>query len=72
MFKIRQPDETRPEQGDVDFISDYRQFKSKYLDNKRFTLIKREKFEMIELKDSDFDVRVYFSSISPSKLRGIS
>lgn len=72
LLKIRIPDATRPEIGDVDFITDYKQFKNKYLDNNKFTLIKREKFEMIELKDSAFNVRVYFSSIPPSKLRGIN
>ncbi len=71
LLKIRKPDISKTERGDVDFNTDYPKFKSKYLDNKRFTLIKREKFEMIELKDKDFDVLVYFSSISPSKLRGI-
>jgi len=72
LLKIRMPDATRPEIGDVDFTTDYDQFKNKYLDNNKFTLIKREKFEMIELKDSAFKVRVYFSSIPPSKLRGIN
>lgn len=68
VLKIRMPDDTRKEKGDVDFITDYTKFKSTYLDNKRFTLIKRERFEMIELKDSKYDVLVYFSSIPPSKL----
>lgn len=72
LLKIRMPDATKPELGDVDFITDYEQFKNKYLDNNKFTLIKREKFEMIELKDPAFNVRVYFSSIPPSKLRGIN
>jgi hypothetical protein len=72
IFKIRQPDITKPELGDSDFTTDYEQFKSKYLDNKKFNLIKREKFEMIELMDSKFNVRVYFSSIPPSKLRGLN
>jgi len=72
LLKIRMPDITRPEIGDVDFITNYPEFKQKYLDNNRFKLIVREKFEMIELTDSDFNVRVYFSSIPPSKLRGIN
>lgn len=67
ILKIRKPDPTRPQRGDVDFNTDYQKFKNKYLDNKRFTLIKRENFEMIELKDDSFNVLVYFSSISPSK-----
>ena len=72
VFKIRQPDETRPELGDVDFTTNYEKFKSKYLDNNKFKLVKRETFEMLELKDPDFNVRVYFSSTPPSRLRGIN
>lgn len=68
VLKIRIPDDTKKEKGDVDFITDYMKFKSVYLDNRRFTLIKREKFEMIQLKDNEYDVLVYFSSIPPSKL----
>lgn len=71
LLKIRMPDKTRPQRGDVDFNSNYEEFKQKYFDNKRFTLIKREKFEMLELKDEKFDVLVYFSSIPQSKLLGV-
>jgi hypothetical protein len=71
LLKIRLPDKTRPQRGDVDFITDYVQFKSDYLDNKRFKLIERQEFEMIELRDNKFNVLVYFSSIPPSKLLGI-
>lgn len=67
LLKVRRPDKTRLQRGDVDFNTDYKNFKKKYLDNKRFTLIKREKFEMVELKDNNFDVLVYFSSIPLSK-----
>jgi hypothetical protein len=72
LLKIRKFDSTRPEMGDVDFTTNYKLFKKTYLDNQKFSLIKKDRFEMIELKDSDFNVRVYFSSIPPSKLRGIS
>lgn len=71
VLKIRKPDETRPQRGDADFNTDYEKFKSKYLDNKRFTLIVRKKSEMIELKDGDFDVLAYFSSMPPSNQLGI-
>ncbi|MDP3988234.1 MAG: hypothetical protein Q8P80_03765 [Candidatus Levybacteria bacterium] len=71
LLKIRKPDATRTQRGDVDFNTDYPSFKSKYLDNKAFTLIMRENFEMIELKDNSFDVLVYFSSTSLSKQLGI-
>lgn len=63
LLKIRKPDDLREEIGDADFtIDEYSEFKSKYLDKSNFKLIKREKFEMIELADSDFDVLVYFSN----------
>lgn len=72
VLKIRIPDETRPERGDVDFSTNYEEFKKEYLSKPNFSLIKREKFEMIELKDEKYDVLVYFSSIPPSKLIGVS
>jgi hypothetical protein len=72
VLKIRIPDPNKPEGGDGDFVTDYPTFKEKYLNNKNFTLIKRERFEMIELRDTTFDVLVYFSSIPPSTLQGIS
>jgi hypothetical protein len=71
VLKIRRPDITRPELGDVDLTTDYNKFKKKYMTNDHFKLIVREKFEMIELMDSGFNTRLYFSSIPPSKLRGI-
>lgn len=62
LLKIRKPDKTRPERGDTDFtVSDYRTFKNKYISQNNFKLILREKFEMIELMDPDFNVRAYFS-----------
>ena len=72
VLKIRIPDKTRSERGDVDFTTNYEEFKRKYLDNNRFNLIKREKFEMLELRDEKFDVLVYFSSVPPSKILGIN
>ncbi len=63
LLKIRLPDKTRTERGDADFtVSDYLDFKKKYLSKKGFRLIKREDFEMIELVDSGSDVRAYFSN----------
>jgi hypothetical protein len=63
LLKIRLPDNTRPESGDADFtISNFPDFKKKYLSKNGFKLIKREDFEMIELVDSEFDVRAYFSN----------
>ncbi len=68
VLKIRIPDKTRSERGGVDLTTNYSDFKIKYFDNKRFKLIEREKFEMLELRDEEFNVLVYFSSISPSEL----
>ena len=63
LLKIRKPDPTRPELGDADFtVENYLQFKNKCLSKTGFKLILRENFEMIELVDSKFDVRAYFSN----------
>ncbi len=63
LLKIRIPDDTRHEMGDADFtVRNFVEFKKKYLPKKGFKLIKRENFEMIELTDSGFDVRAYFSN----------
>ncbi|VVB76179.1 Uncharacterised protein [uncultured archaeon] len=63
LLKIRAPDLTRTERGDADFtVSNYTEFKTKYLLKKGFKLIQREDFEMIELMDSAFNVRAYFSN----------
>lgn len=72
LLKIRIPDPTRPQRGDVDFNTDYDNFKKKYLDNKRFKLVKSwDGFEMIELRDEEFDVLVYFSISPLSKKLGV-
>ncbi len=61
--KIRKAASTRPERGDADFtIENYSQFKKKYITQPGFKLIKREKMEMLELVDSRFNIRVYFSN----------
>jgi hypothetical protein len=64
LLKIRIPDVTRPEHGYADFtVPNFSDFKKKYLTRDGFKLIKkREDFEMLELMDSKFDVRVYFSN----------
>ncbi len=65
LMKIRKPYSTHSQRGDVDFtLTNYNSFKEKYLNsNEHFKLIERVNFEMIELKDSNFDVMSYFSSI---------
>lgn len=63
LVKIRKPDKSRPERGDADFtVDDYDKFKKEFLDKEGFRLIEREDFEMIELMDSGFNVRAYFSN----------
>ncbi len=63
LLKIRIPNTTRPEQGDADFtISNFPEFEKKYLSNPGFKMMKKLDFYMIELMDSDFDVRAYFSN----------
>jgi len=72
LLKIRIPDKTRPELGDADFtVLGYEEFKQKVLGRKEFTLIPREGFEMIELMDPKFDVRVYFSNPPVGVVLGI-
>ncbi len=63
LLKIRIPDVTRPERGDADFtVTDFAKFEEKYLSKKRFKIMRKPDFYMIELMDPAFDVRVYFSN----------
>ena len=63
LLKIRRPDTTRTELGDADFtVERYSEFKKRYVSRTGFKLVPRENFEMIELVDSRFNVRAYFSS----------
>jgi len=63
LLKIRIPDTTRPERGDADFtISNFPEFEKKYLSKPGFKILKKPDFYMIELMDSEFDVRAYFSN----------
>ncbi len=72
LCKIRIHDITRPERGDADFtVSDYDAFKNKYLQQECFTLISREKFEMIELYDPSANYRAYFSNIPLTTQLGV-
>ncbi len=64
LLKIRNPDPTRSERGDADFtVDDYQKFKQQHLSKPNFKLMPKDNFEMIELIDDAFNVRVYFSSI---------
>jgi hypothetical protein len=72
LIKLRKPDKKRPELGDADFtVSNYTEFKKAYLTSRGFSLITREKFEMIELVDPLFNVRVYFSNPTLGEVLGI-
>ncbi len=63
LLKVRLPDPTRPELGDADFtISNFPDFEKKYISRRGFKLIQREDFKMVELMDSEFGVRAYFSN----------
>jgi hypothetical protein len=72
LLKIRLPDTTRPERGDADFTAgDYAAFKKICLTKPGFKLIERTDMEMLELKDPDFNVRVYFSHPTLEEQLGI-
>lgn len=71
LVKIRKPDLQRPERGDADFNTDYKNFKKKYQGRSEFELVKRETFEMLRLSDPKFDVMACFSNIPKSKDLGI-
>ena len=63
ILKIRIPDDDHLDLGDADFtVSDYPSFKKKYTGESGFKLIKRPKMEMIELVDTKFSTRAYFSN----------
>ncbi len=72
LLKIRKPDPARPERGDADFtVPDYPSFKEKYLGQPGFSLMQKEKLEMIELYEKGADVRVYFSFPPLDQLFGL-
>lgn len=71
LVKIRKPDLKRSERGDVDFNTDYHNFKKHFLMDPGFELIKRGTFEMLRLSNPNFDVMACFSNIPKSKDLGI-
>lgn len=72
IVKVRKPDPTRTEQGDADFtVADYPAFKKEYVDKPGFKLIARPDMEMIELKDTKFDVLAYFSHPTLGEVIGV-
>ena len=63
LLKIRRYDDKHLELGDADFtVSDYEEFKNKYIDKSNFKLISGEGYEMIELMEEKNEVRAYFSN----------
>lgn len=63
-LRIRKPDLERPQVGCNDFETNYETFKKEYLRKypANLYLIKRPEYEMIELKDKEFDVLAYVVS----------
>lgn len=69
-LRVRHPDTERPQKGCDDFkVDDFKEFEKKYAGKFRdnITLIKRPDYEMVEIKDNQFDVLVYFPSITFSE-----
>ena len=72
LLKIRMYDPTRPERGDADFtISNFAEFEAKYLPRPNFRRMEKPNFYMLELADSKFNVRVYFSNPPLTEQLGI-
>ena len=64
LLKIRKYDDKHLDLGDADFtVSNYEEFKSKYINKPNFKLIRRNEYEMIELMEEKNEVRAYFSNI---------
>ena len=63
-LRVRKPDPERPQVGCNDFETDYEAFKSEYLLKypDSLSLIKRPEYEMIELRDKEFNVLAYVVS----------
>lgn len=63
LVKIRKYDKAHNELGDADFtVKNYSKFKEYCLNKNEFKIISRDNYEMIELMESNSDVRVYFSN----------
>lgn len=72
LLKVRKPDPAKTGRGYADLtVPDYNVFKKKYLNNPAFKLTDRGEYEMIGLKDAEFDVAVYFMNPPMDKMLGI-
>jgi len=72
LFRIRKPDNERPQKGCGDFkVTDYGDFKNKYLNENNFLLFKGGGFEFLGIHDSAEDYLVYFPDIVLTEELGI-
>jgi len=72
LLKVRRYDDKHLDLGDADFtVSNYAEFKNKYINKPNFKLISGEGYEMIELMEEGNEVRVYFSNPPLDKELGI-
>lgn len=63
LLKVRRYDDKHLDLGDADFtITNYEEFKNKYINEINFKLISGEGYEMIELMEEGNEVRTYFSN----------
>ena len=61
IFRIRKPDINRPQVGCGDFkVSNYKDFKEKYLNKKNFLLFDGEEYEFLGIHDLTENYLVYF------------
>lgn len=61
LIKVRNADKGKTQRGAPDFkVGNYWEFKDKYLNLENMKLIERKDYEMLELRDDDYDVLVYF------------
>jgi len=70
-LRIREPDIERPHIGCDDFtVNNYEDFKNEYInkDIKHILVVKRPEFEMIEIRDENFDVLTYIPDEPFSKM----
>ena len=69
LIKIRNLDKEKSQRGALDFkVGDYNNFKNKYINSGNFKLINRENYEMLELRDNEYDALVYFPNIPLSEV----
>ncbi len=72
LLKVRRYDDKHLDLGDADFtVTNYYEFKNKYLNKNNFKLLIRDECEMIELMEEGNDVRAYFSNPPLDEALGI-